>query len=56
MGPVDAVVCDTIFMTVNVPLGFAPIIVNSPDVEHVVLARFVAHEHNPARRAYAEID
>jgi polysaccharide biosynthesis protein PslH len=55
-GPVDAVVCDTIFMTVNVPSGFAPIIVNSPDVEHVVLARFLAHEHEVARRAYAGIE
>jgi glycosyltransferase involved in cell wall biosynthesis len=43
-------------MTVNVPRGFAPIIVNSPDVEHVVLARFLAHERDAARRAYAALE
>jgi glycosyltransferase involved in cell wall biosynthesis len=55
-GPVDAVVCDTIFMTANVPAEFPPIIVNSPDVEHVMLARFLAHERHPARRAYAAFE
>jgi len=52
----DAAVCDTIFMTENVRSNSVPIIVNSPDVEHVVLARFLAHEHNPLRRAYATVE
>lgn len=56
VGPVDAVICDTIFMTVNVPEPSLPVIVNSPDVEHVVLSRFLAHERHPARRAYAAIE
>jgi glycosyltransferase involved in cell wall biosynthesis len=50
---VTAAVCDTIFMTDNVPPNAVPLIVNSPDVEHVVLSRYIAHERNPARRAYA---
>ncbi len=55
-GPVDAVACDTIFMTENVLANSAPIIVNSPDVEHVVLARFLAYERHPVRRAYAALE
>lgn len=54
--PVDAVVCDTIFMTANLPARSGPVIVNSPDVEHVVLSRFLAHQHHPARLAYAALE
>jgi glycosyltransferase involved in cell wall biosynthesis len=54
--PIDVVVCDTIFMAQNVGTDSAPLVVNSADVEHVVLARFLAHERQPARRAYAAIE
>ena len=52
-GSFDAVLCDTVYSAVNLPATYAPVILNSHDVEHLVLQRYVTLERNPAKRLYA---
>jgi glycosyltransferase involved in cell wall biosynthesis len=52
-GSFDAVLCDTVYSAVNLPETHVPVILNSHDVEHLVLQRYVALERNPAKRLYA---
>lgn len=51
---IDAIVCETIDASVNVPADLClPMIVDNHNVEHRIVARFVAHETNLLKRAYA---
>src|ERR1700687_4060847 len=52
-GSFDAVLCDTVYSAVNLPATYVPVILNSHDVEHLVLQRYVTLERNPAKRLYA---
>ena len=52
-GEFDAVVCDTVFSAINLPVTRLPVILNSHNVEHIVLQRYIALERNPAKRLYA---
>lgn len=52
----DAIICDTVFSAVNLPDTNVPLIVNSPDVEHLILQRYIRFEKNPVKRAYASME
>jgi len=53
----DAVVADTVFAAVNLPQPLsAPLIVNTHNLEHVILQRYAEHEWRPAYRAYAAME
>lgn len=55
--PVDAVLCDTPYLLVNFPSALpAPLIVNTHNIEHLLLQRYSNHERNPARRTYAWLE
>jgi polysaccharide biosynthesis protein PslH len=49
----DAVLCNTVYSAVNLPVTQVPVILDCHNVEHVVLQRYVALERNPAKRFYA---
>jgi polysaccharide biosynthesis protein PslH len=49
----DAVLCNTVYSAVNLPVTQVPVILDSHNVEHVVLGRYVSLEQNPAKRFYA---
>lgn len=54
---VDAVLCDTPFPLASFPAVLPiPFILNNHNIEHVILQRYLAHERNPARRAYAQLE
>lgn len=52
----DAIICDTVFSAVNLPETKVPLIVNSPDVEHLILKRYISFETNPIKRIYASME
>jgi len=52
----DAIICDTVFSGVNLPETDVPLIVNSPDVEHLILKRYISFEANPIKRLYASME
>jgi len=52
-GSFDAILCDTVYGAVNLPATQVPVILNSHNVEHFILQRYVALEPNPAKRLYA---
>src|SRR5712664_3640529 len=49
----DAVLCDTVYSAVNLPATRVPVILNSHNVEHLVLERYISLERNPAKRLYS---
>ena len=52
-GDYDVVVCDTVCSMVNLALSPVPLLLDSVDVQHVILQRYLALEHNPAKKLYA---
>lgn len=52
----DAIVADTVFAAINLPETDLPLIINHPDVEHCIFARYAACERHPLRRAYAALE
>jgi glycosyltransferase involved in cell wall biosynthesis len=52
-GSFDAVLCDTVYTTMNISYSNMPVIFNTHNVEHLVLQRYAALERNPAKRLYA---
>ncbi len=52
----DAIICDTVFSAVNLPDTSVPLIVNSPDVEHLILQRYIRFEKNPIKKIYATME
>jgi glycosyltransferase involved in cell wall biosynthesis len=55
-GDYDVVVCDTICSMVNLPPSPLPLLLDSVDVQHVILQRYLALEHNPAKKLYAWLE
>ena len=52
-GEYDVVVCDTVCSMVNLPPSPVPLLLDSVDVQHIILQRYLALEHNPAKKLYA---
>jgi glycosyltransferase involved in cell wall biosynthesis len=52
----EALICDTVFAAVNLPATDLPLIINNPDVEHMILERYVEFERNPIKRLYAWLE
>ena len=54
---IDTILCETIDSYVNVPKDLhLPIIVDNHTVEHRIVARYLAHETNPAKRLYGWLE
>ncbi len=54
-GP-EALICDTVFAAVNLPATDVPLVINNPDVEHIILQRYLESERNPIKRLYAWLE
>jgi glycosyltransferase involved in cell wall biosynthesis len=53
----DAIVCDTIDSIIHLPADAdVPVIVNNHNVEHLILERYLPHEHNPAKKLYGWLE
>jgi glycosyltransferase involved in cell wall biosynthesis len=52
----DAVIADGAFSLVNLPDTGVPILLNTHNVEHLILARYADHEGHPFKRAYARLE
>jgi glycosyltransferase involved in cell wall biosynthesis len=52
----DAIICDTVYSAANLPETKIPLIVNSPDVEHLILKRYISFEANPIKRLYVSME
>jgi glycosyltransferase involved in cell wall biosynthesis len=48
----EIVVCDTVFSAANLPDTDIPLVINNPDVEFMILQRYLEFENNPAIRWY----
>ncbi len=55
-GVFDVVLCDNIFTTVNLPATSLPLLMNSHNVEHLILQRYVEQESNPFKALYARLE
>jgi glycosyltransferase involved in cell wall biosynthesis len=55
-GAFDLVLCDNIFTTVNLPPTSLPLLLNSHNVEHLVLERYAQQESNPFKALYARTE
>jgi glycosyltransferase involved in cell wall biosynthesis len=55
-GAFDLVLCDNVFTTVNLPPTLLPILLNSHNLEHLVLQRYAEQESNPAKALYARTE
>jgi glycosyltransferase involved in cell wall biosynthesis len=55
-GGFDLVICDNIFTTVNLPPTSLPMVLNSHNVEHLVLQRYAEQERNPFKALYARLE
>ncbi len=51
-----AILCDTVFPAVNLPNTDIPIVLNTHNVEHLILSRFAENEENWAAQAYARLE
>jgi polysaccharide biosynthesis protein PslH len=49
----DVIVCDNVFSAINLPGNASPVVMNSQNVEYVILSRYVQHEPNPFKALYA---
>ncbi|HWG75590.1 MAG TPA: glycosyltransferase [Steroidobacteraceae bacterium] len=56
-GNVDAVLCEEPFLTINLPASLpVSLIMDSHNVEHVLIARYAALESNIAKKVYASLE
>jgi polysaccharide biosynthesis protein PslH len=55
-GSFDFVLCDNIFTILNLPSTLLPIVLNSHNVEHLVLQRYSEQEHNLFKALYARLE
>ena len=55
-GAFDVVLCDNVFTTVNLPPTSLPLLMNSHNVEHLILQRYVKQESNPFKALYARLE
>ncbi|MGH9735287.1 MAG: glycosyltransferase family 4 protein [Candidatus Acidiferrales bacterium] len=54
--PFDLIVCDSLYVLVNVPPTHVPIVLNCHNVEHVILQRYAELEKNYAKKWYANFE
>ncbi len=52
----DVIVCDNVYSAINLPAGASPIVMNSQNVEYVILQRYLQQESNPAKALYARLE
>jgi len=52
----DVVLCDNIYATVNLPPTSLPVIMNSHNVEHLILQRYAQQESNLFKALYARLE
>lgn len=52
----DLVICDSASASINLPKTTVPVVMNSHDLEHKMLQRYVQHEPNPAKKLYAWVE
>ena len=55
-GGFDLVLCDNVFTTVNLPPTSLPLLLNSHNLEHLVLQRYAEQESNPVKALYARTE
>ena len=57
LGGIDLILCETCYAMANIPEQVAiPIVLDNHNVEHVLIARYLACERNLGKRAYARIE
>jgi polysaccharide biosynthesis protein PslH len=52
----DVVVCDNVYAAINMPAGTSPIVMNSQNVEYLILQRYAEQEKNPLKALYARLE
>src|ERR1039458_3977300 len=52
----DLVICDSASAAINLPETTVPLVMNSHDLEHKMLQRYVQHEPNLAKKLYAWVE
>src|SRR5579863_2844577 len=52
----DLIICDSVYALLNVPSTHLPIVLNSHNVEHVILQRYSQVENNLLRKYYALLE
>lgn len=52
----DMIWCDSVFALDNVPPTAIPVVLNSHNVEHLMLRRYAGLDRNPLRRCYARLE
>jgi polysaccharide biosynthesis protein PslH len=55
-GAFDLVLCDNIYTTINLPPTSLPLVLNSHNVEHLILQRYAQQESNPLKALYARLE
>ncbi len=53
---VDLVVADGVFVLANVPESRVPIVLNTHNLEHIILQRYAEFEKNTAKKLYASLE
>jgi len=52
----DVVICDNVYSAINLPAGVSPIVMNSQNVEYLILQRYSEQEKNPLKALYARLE
>ena len=52
----EVIVCDNVFAAINLPADASPVVMNSQNVEYLILQRYVEHERNPFKALYARLE
>jgi polysaccharide biosynthesis protein PslH len=55
-GAFDLVLCDNIYTTINLPPMPLPLVLNSHNVEHLILQRYAQQESNAFKALYARLE
>ena len=55
-GAFDLVLCDNIYTTINLPPTSLPLVLNSHNVEHLILQRYAQQESNSFKVLYARLE
>jgi polysaccharide biosynthesis protein PslH len=56
MGNYDLIICDGIYIVINVPETNVPIALNCHNVEYMILERYARLERNPLKKYYAALE
>ena len=52
----DVVICDNVYSSINLPDGASPVVMNSQNIEYLILQRYVEQERNPLKALYARLE